>query len=128
MHSLRESRRLARIVAAWLLVWFAVMQGTALLRAPAASAGAGLVAVTQGAVAPDDEDHSAHASGHEEHSGADHIAQCPGCLFSTAPPPQDFAAAQAVHAVGEAPAFPERPAPRVHLLPQPPARGPPPLS
>jgi hypothetical protein len=125
MQSLRGSRRLARFVAAWLLAWFAVMQGTALLRAPgglAADAVASMEADTL------HEDHAGHAMDDEEHTGAEHIAQCPGCLFSTAPPPQEFALAQAVHAPAEPPALAAATAPRAHPLPQPPARGPPTVS
>jgi hypothetical protein len=131
MQSLRGSRRLARIVAAWLLVWFAAMQGTALLRAPAALGAVEIAADGTGAADTVDDGHAAHeahAPAHEEHTGADHIAQCPGCLFSTAPPPTDFALAQAVHARAEAPAVPVGSPPRAHPLPLPPARGPPRLS
>lgn len=131
MHRIRASRRLARLVAAWLLVWFAVMQGTALLRAPEDLLRADAGAAAHEAVDPRHEGHAGHPDhppAHEEHTGADHIAQCPGCLFSTAPPPQDFALAPAVHGRSEAAAFAPVAVPRAHPLPQPPARGPPPVS
>jgi hypothetical protein len=132
MLALRRSGRRARLVAAWVLAWFVAMQATALLRpVPAVLPGAAAVHAAQsadtGASAEDCEEHGAqsHGSVPGEHSGADHLVQCPGCLFSTAPPPPAFAppAAPAV-ATAAAPRAVAQ-APRPSSFPQPPARGPP---
>jgi hypothetical protein len=102
MQPLRRSHRLARLVAGWILVWLAAMQASAFVRAgrfdplpvrpvPVAS----VAAVVEGA------EHAAHhhhaSSAPAEDEAADepadsghpcgHLAQCPGCLFATAPPP-----------------------------------------
>jgi hypothetical protein len=94
-----------------------------LLQLPLAPAGA---SHHQHAAHDCDEEHPGH--GAAGHTAAEHLVQCPGCLFSSAPPPQDFAPAAGPTA---APGSPQsvRPAPpRGEVLAQPPARGPPGLS
>ncbi|GAB3666424.1 hypothetical protein [Ramlibacter alkalitolerans] len=122
MPALARSRRLARLVAAWILLWFALLQAAALLKLPAVEPAAGH---GQHAAHECDEEHPDHGGGH---SAADHLAQCPGCLFSTAPPPQDFALSARSSAAPLGPLPPTPLAARAQGLAQPPARGPPAVS
>src|SRR5689334_8329835 len=116
MPALARSRRLARFVAAWILLWFALLQGAAWLKLPSAEpAGAHAHHAAQDC----DEEHAHHGS--RGHSAADHLAQCPGCLFSAAPPPQDFALPARTGAVPLGPLQPRAAAPRGEVLAQPPA-------
>jgi hypothetical protein len=101
MQSLRRSHRLARLVAGWILVWLAAMQASAFVRAGSFDpVPARPLPVASAAADPEGAEHAAHhhhASGDadEEAAGAaaetghpcGHLAQCPGCLFATAPPP-----------------------------------------
>jgi hypothetical protein len=122
---LTRSRRLARYVAAWILLWLAVLQVNAFVVArldpPAA---------TQSADADDqcDEHHDHHGQGPAHHTAANHFVQCPGCLFATAPPPVCAALPGAREdTVAVVPVV--RPvAPHGNTVLPPPARGPPPLS
>ncbi|HET8746424.1 MAG TPA: hypothetical protein VFM98_12525 [Ramlibacter sp.] len=137
MFALARSRRSARLVAAWVLLWFAALQATALLGLPpvptAASQQHTLAAATQHGHA--DGDHPAQA-GHDcdeeaaehgkgAHTGARHLVQCPGCLFSAAPPPQQPAPPAALQARAVLVQALSAAAPRGEALAQPPARGPP---
>jgi hypothetical protein len=123
MPALARSRRLARLVAAWIVLWFALLQAAALLKLPAVEpAGEHRHHAAQEC----DEEHPDH--GHGAHSAVDHLAQCPGCLFSTAPPPQDFALPVRCSVAPLGPLQARPAAPRGEVLAQPPARGPPTLS
>jgi hypothetical protein len=127
MPALARSRRLARLVAAWVLLWFAALQATALLQLPAARPAA---APHHHAAEECDEPHPQHEGTQHEgtHTAVHHVAQCPGCLFSAAPPPQDFALAARIVVAPAAPLAPRAAIPRREMLAQPPARGPPRLA
>lgn len=130
MFALARSRRSTRLVAAWILLWFAALQATALLGLPPVQTAASRQAQAQAhahahanAQEECDEAHADH--GQAGHTGAGHLVQCPGCLFSAAPPPQQPAPPAALQAAAAVvPALPVA-TPRGEPLPQPPARGPP---
>ncbi|MEJ8835391.1 hypothetical protein [Ramlibacter sp. AN1133] len=120
MPALARSRRLARLAAAWVLLWFAALQATALLQLPVVATAAGHHQHSQQDC---DEEHPGHGQG--GHTAAHHLAQCPACLFSAAPPPRDFALPGHGVTPPAPPVPPRAAAPRGQALAQPPARGPP---
>ncbi len=127
MQALRRSRTFARLLAAWLLLWFAAMgmqpwraDTAAGQRTPNAVAHAGH------AEGPRDETHgSGHA--HAGHAVAGSV-HCPLCLHAAAPPPPLLSERLPDAAPLSRPAVGSRTLPRVRTDVPPPARGPPLLS
>ena len=138
MQSLRHSRRLGRLLAVWLLLWFVAMAATRVLP-PAGADQARLVAAASAHA-----DHQGHHQGHVAdepaqgeaevavglHAGhaSGSVSHCPLCTHGAAPPPPQFAALPAGAAPIDHPGA-QRAAPvRVRTDAPPPARGPPLLS
>jgi len=135
MQDLRRSRRIVRLAAAWLMLWFAAM---------AAAPFVGLADATRACAAhggqeshEGHEGHEGHACGdadgsdlHAGHAGSASagFTHCPVCLHAAAPPPVH--ALQALPEVLPAgPAAQPASAPvRVRTAVPPPARGPPAFS
>lgn len=132
MHTLRSTRRMARLVAGWVLLWFVVMTAAPLGAAPAMhEACADFAAHAEHAGhAAQACDADAAADIHAAHAerGAGGTGHCPVCLHAAAPPPPlagerlPGIVPASVHAA--APAAPLR----VRTAAPPPARGPPPFS
>lgn len=136
MHALRHSRRLGRLLALWLLLWFVAMAVTRVPppvgadQAPSATAVASAHVDHEGhhhGTMADEREashsdsavglHGAHASGSPSH--------CPLCTCGAAPPPPQFAPAQADEQPADCPAARTDSPLRVRTDAPPPARGPP---
>lgn len=125
MNALRRSTRpYARLLAAWLLLWFMAMTAMPMGVPHAGELPDGDICVQS------DAGHEAPAPSADRHAGHGDasMAHCPLCLQAAAPPPLQLAqglASQTPQAPADAN---RRSAPRVRTDAPPPARGPPVLS
>jgi hypothetical protein len=81
MHSLRRCRRLPMLALAWFVLWVSVTSASPVLsgwRAELVCSGTSVKLVAEGT------DPAGGLSGH--------VAQCPGCVHTAAPPPCELAA------------------------------------
>lgn len=119
MHELRRSRRLGRLLAAWLLLWFVAMAAVPIT--PPASLGAHLEHDAQSCDDVLEQDlHAAHASGSLSH--------CPVCMHAAASPPPQLWPRFAADTPADRPAAHRRTHVSTRTDVPPPARGPPVLS
>ena len=129
MDELRRSRKLGRLLAAWLLLWFVAMGAMPI--PPMASLG------TDAWATPPVETHS----GHDAHSGDDPIDQdphaghasgslshCPVCMHAAASPPAQAGPSSTASTPGDRPSAHHRTHVARRTDVPPPARGPPVLS
>ena len=132
MQTLRRSRTLARLLAAWVLLWFGAM-----LLSPFVDAAAAAQACAAGAAHAGHEGHPGHRdaacnekaddvlhAGHAGH-GNGSLAHCPVCMQAAAPPPAAVAHATAGVQPAGPRAAPVRAQVRVRTDVPPPARAPP---
>lgn len=87
MHQLRRARSLARVVAAWFLLWICAALGSSLL------APSGFELVCSGnsfKLVSEEGEQAGHLSGS--------LGECPACLPAAAPPPSEQATALVVSA------------------------------
>lgn len=125
MNALRRSTRLARVLAAWVLLWFAGMTAAPWLAAPQAGLDGGAHAAhdSEQALAGDPlalDTHAAHADRASGGSG-----HCPVCMHAAAPPPPPVADRFGGVAPRSAVAVRAEAHVRVRTAAPPPGRGPP---
>jgi hypothetical protein len=130
MNTLGRSHRFARLLAAWLLLWFVVMSLPQTLAQPAQAPSASASECDDHEGHHGHEivrDHAQHEDVHAAH-GSGATKHCPLCLHAAAPPPPLIAAASPEIAPADRASTPRRIHLPVRTDAPPPARGPPLLS